>query len=419
MVSGEYYNYLGIVYLDADGNQIETSSEIKNAFLHEDIHFVQNYTTLYGINKSIHEMSILLKYMDAAREGFFDIKLSDEEDVVKSSFDIMKGDCYQKLCHAIESIDMESQMQELHEFYETIPEHLFNSDFNKDTVRLTFHNGNENYQFGGDAINESVAFLFEKILLGSEDYSGHQLPYNACELVYERIWEERCIDYRALLVAGYLSLMTRYPGVTFVELINNLKQEGVFSVEAVEHAAKNVIRLISVDQLKLIDERIDLLFPLTFNEVESAPLFCAFMEKVISSNEWLKSKYHLMQQEQLLFTDAFLLCMKMENTEKCRKAIESLLYQYGKPLVIDKNGAMYDKDQSRLMLLAPLVLNKILVYKEGNSCSIYNVCKKYGGSAEEICKKDCSSHVSDISVCIVRYYLYLKGLGAVKLNNLI
>lgn len=260
MVEGEYYNCFGIVYLDTDASEIETDKNVQDAFLHEDIHFVQNFYTLYGVNKAIVYMSMLARAFEFAHHNKWYLPRSDEEDMVTSFFEIIAGDSDQKACHAIENIKPENQFKEL---YREIPQYKLGVE--ADTITLLFHGDNETYNFGGEAISESVAYIFEKILFNSNDYQGHQFPYNACELVYEYYFNKKCADYPALLLAGYLSLMTKKPGITFVETMQTLKERGKFSTPAVKEVLKKVSG-ISDEQIKLLYERIDCLFPLNFDE---------------------------------------------------------------------------------------------------------------------------------------------------------
>ena len=53
MVSGEYYIALGITKLDADYEKVESLDTEKNsAYLHERVHFIQNFSTLYGVTRA-------------------------------------------------------------------------------------------------------------------------------------------------------------------------------------------------------------------------------------------------------------------------------------------------------------------------------------------------------------------------------
>lgn len=419
LTEGEYYNVFGIVQLKADARRIDANQSIQDAFLHEDIHFVQNFSTLFGVNKAIIGMSVLLKYFEAARNGYWDPQYTDEEDMVKTFFDIIAGDSERPdcpKCHAVDNITFENQFKDLYD--KELPQYGLGTEV--DTVTLHFYSakGPEAYSFGGDAINESVAYLFEKLLFNSNDYTGHQFPYNACELVYLYIFGSKCSDYRALLAAGYISLLMKKPGITFVNLLKTLKDNNEFSVASVCKTLDTVPN-ISDKQFKLISERIDLLFPLQFDEASGSKLFESFKNEIVNANHWLKEKYKTAKENQECFTKFLLSAINIDNEDERKQCIEQILARYGKPVVYDGNGVLYDDNGNcRLMMLAPLALQKILLNKEEKCCPIIKSCKVYGGTPDENCEKDFSLHRSDTKVCMIRYYMYLIGLGGLEFQML-
>lgn len=72
MVEDEYYNIFGITKLCDDYSKIQNSDKEKlSAYLHERIHYIQNFTTVYGVYKSLVSMSDYLGRIFQIQQGKF------------------------------------------------------------------------------------------------------------------------------------------------------------------------------------------------------------------------------------------------------------------------------------------------------------------------------------------------------------
>ena len=409
MVTGEYNQVFGIMNIDDDCSEKNCfKGELKPAILHEEIHYLQNYSTLYGVNMSIEVMSELLKSFEDVRKGKL-LTLNSEEDFVKTSFDVIEGDNKQIRCHSIEEVEYKRFLKE---FYSEVYGECLTNEY--DTVILKFHSGNDEYLFGGAAICESMAYLFEVLVFEVDDYS-RQFPYNACEMIYEYYWNKKCEDVEALIFLCFISLMHRYPGVTFSYYMKSLADEKIFSLQDILRLYYNKIHYISEEQIAHLNDRIDFLFPSEFDEVQDNKLFSNYYEKIIKANRWLKEQYGGARKAQETVIKTLYSLLEINDIEFKRKCLQAfLLKYYGKPVIYDCNGKLYDDDESRLMLFAPLVLYKYLIGKE-KGCLLYKICKNYNNKYENICEMDLLKHKTKDSVCLVRFYLYIMGLEDVDL----
>lgn len=194
MVTGEYYNIFGITRLDADLSEIQNKKEEKNvAFLHERIHYIQNFSTVYGVNRALLKMSQYLGMILQIQNGKFPAKPFDRDDqeFISTLFEMSEGDSFDIegniiQCHAVQKIE-EIDNYMFFDYDACFPEyrHLY-----KNQLILKYDDGKE-YNFGGFAISESMAYLFEQIFYGRFDYS-HRLPYDACNLVYKFLVNKEC-----------------------------------------------------------------------------------------------------------------------------------------------------------------------------------------------------------------------------------
>lgn len=414
MISGEYNPAFGIMKIEADCSNLSAHDfDVLSACLHEEIHYLENFITLYGINRSIEIMSVLIKAIEDARCGTYStMKISDDEDFVLTCYELMKGSNADIKCHTIESIELKNYLKD---YYVDKYADYITDEF--DTVELIFHDGNEKYLLGGEAISESVAYLFEKYMYNSNDYSKY-FPYNACEMVYEYFWQSECKNIEALLFLSFVSLMNRFPGVAFVKYMKQLRENGIFSLDNVIKIAYANVHFANDRLFAELEKRIDILFPLVFDEVEEHKLFKEHKDKIINMNKWLKGLYKTsikMQDEFLKTIYAFLETNDKEFGKKC---ITELIYNiFGKPVIYDINGKVYDDNDKRLVLFAPETLYHILVEKKSD-CKFYPICQNYNPQSKAICEIDCSKYITENSICILRYYLYMMGLGDLNIDRL-
>jgi len=412
LITGEYWPVFGIMGIDADCSEsFAENVEMKAAFWHEEMHYVENFLTLYGINRSLEIMRRLIKAIKDAHSGSYSTGLTKDEDFIHTTFQIMAGDNYEIKCHEIESIELKSNIREFYgeQYNAYIQDEI-------DTVELVFHNDKQRYDFGGEAVCESVSYLFEKYMCESNDYS-HTFPYNACEMIYEYYWKKKCDNTKALLFLGLVSLMNLFPGVAFVNYMKKLKENDDFSLNSVRAISLKHLRFGNKELLDKLEEGIDTIIPLSF--VDMGERYEIHKEKVIYSNRWLKELYKNSIDNQIDFiTIVYIL---LENNNKISKEILGymIVWGIGKPVIYDINGKVYDENRNdmRLFLFAPETLYHILVEKKKN-CRLYPICKNLNYKCNTLCETDCTKYKHEDSLCILRYYLNLLGLEDLDLDEL-
>lgn len=421
MVVGEYHRVFGVTRLEESYEEKSAiTAEMDAAYLHERIHYIQDFGSVYGINMAVYKLSYYLDIIGEIRNGKFPmiLSLSDDGDFVDSCFKCMQGDSLNegriKICHVIEEIEIEDPYIEYYQ--ESYPDR-------KDLFRqriIIRYNGGKEFAFGGDAVSESMAYLFERFLFNSNDYENC-LPYNACELLYEHILEEKCTNLPVIIAICYASLLNPWPGNTFYELLLEIKKSKLVpqNMSQVFTLAKGKIRTVSEQQMENLFERIDSSLPISEDEVSGQKITRTFMENLRYCNDWLKERYQFITDHEIEFREALVYILETIEESKRIPAMRNLLDLYGHPVVIDKNGKLYDASDSKLVfLLAPYALQEIVMEKK-KSCALFNVCKAYKKRTNSDCINCCWKVDIPNTVCILRFYLYVMNLGGTQFDELL
>lgn len=415
MVGGEYYHAFGISKLEEDFSSISQGDVLKNsAYLHETIHYLQNFGSLYGVFQAINIFSDYLGMIINIQNGIFPMSAfaNDEQDFIRSMLDCARGDSFDEngdciQCHSIEGIDYED---EYHEFYdEDFPGW---EDTFKERIILLFDDGKK-YKFGGAAISESMAYLMEQILYGVSDYS-HRLPYDACRLLYKYVMGEECDNPILLYGFCYAALMDRNPGNKFYELLQKYKNsERLSTLKEVWQFCGDVFQPIDNKILDDIDTKIDMIF------LEDEENICPVYEiENKFTKEYLKERYRDIGQNIPKIKEIFIVIFDEIDPSMRIGATGRLFELIGQPMVFDVKGKLYNNNEKKLVhILAPFALSEIVLNRR-SSCSLIDICKSYDGHCDEDCSTACWKHYDPHHICILRYYLYKVGLGNTQFEEL-
>lgn len=420
MISGEYNRVFGVTRLDEDYSNIgNITDEMSAAYLHESIHFIQDFGSVYGVNMAVFRLSHYLDMIREINNGKFRgyLTLSSEGDFVKSCFDCMQGDSFQEekvaICHIFNGIEI---CDEYSEFYK---DEFPNQEENFKQGVLIKYDNEKSFVFGGDAISESMAYLFEQYFYASKDYENC-FPYAACELLFEHVIGEKCENIPVMIAMCYASLQNPWPGITFYELLLEIKSKGVIpeKMEQVFEMAKCQMKRVSEDQMKNLYERIDGVLPLEGDEVTKHQIVKKFVDDMAYCNEWLKNHYRYITEHENELREALIYVLETVEEKKKIAAMRILLDEYGHPIIVDKKGKLYDKNDNKLVfLLAPYALQEIIL-NNNERCALIEVCKGNGKKISDACMKNCWKVYIPNTICILRFYLYIMGLGATQFEEL-
>lgn len=419
MVEGEYHRAFAIMKLNEDySNPENVTLEKDSAYLHEYIHFIQDFGTCYGIDQSVDRLS---RYLDMIIQIQTDnysgyLKLNDEADFVSSLFVAAAGDSIEDIsdtvCHKVNGIEI---LEDKEYYEEDYPQYM---DLFKPSV-IVQYNDEKEYQFGGEAVAENMAYLFEKLFFNANDYEK-SLPYNSCEIVYKEIIGTSCDSIQIMIALCYASLMSHFPGYTFYMLVKRIKDLKSIpkKMEDIFEIARNLMQEVNENQIKNLEERIDYALPIIENEVTVEKLYSPFICNLKYCNNWLKSTYRHMIENEEKFRNTLIYILEDEDILLRKARMRELIKINENPLLIDKTGKLYSKDDKHLIfLLAPYALQQTIMNKQ-TSCALLPICTAYKKEISKKCgefwwKKEFSN-----KICIMRFYLYLMNLGDVQFDEL-
>ena len=352
------------------------------------------------------------------KEGEFPISSflpydGNEEDFYNAIFSCSAGDSFSEdgqciECHKIQKISEEDAYIDYYK--DDFPKSR--DDFKKQVI-LEFDD-DKRYEFGGSALSESMAYLFEEYFFDSHDYS-HVFPYNVCELLYQYIIGENCKKNTVLIALCYASMMSLFPGNTFIELLYELKEkkDKIQSMEDVFKLSDSKMLPVNKNIINELCMYIDRIFP-----VETENPIKIFEEESKYIRDWIKERYRYIAGHETEFREALIWIMEVCKKEKRISALAKLLDEYGHPLFVDKNGKLYSmNDEKMVHILAPFSLWGLLMERKGK-CSLYQICKGNDQNTDVKCDSECWKHMCKDKKCLFKYYLYKMGLGDVQFENL-
>ena len=419
MVEGEYHRAFAIMKLNGDySNPENVTLEMDSSYLHEYIHFIQDFGTCYGVNQSVDRLSryldMILQIQTDNYSGY--LKLSDEADFVSSFFVFAAGDSVEDIsdtiCHKVNEIEI---LEEKEYYEEDYPEYV---DLFKPSV-IVHYNHEKEFRFGGEAIAESMAYFFEKLFFNANDYEK-SLPYNSCEIVYKEIVGTSCDSIQIMIALCYASLMSHFPGYTFYTIAKRIKDSKRIpkKMKEIFEIAKDLMEEVTEKQMKNLEERIDYALPIIDSEVTRKKMYSPFMYDLKYCNNWLKNTYRHMIENKEQFRSTLVYILEEKNNLLRKDLMRKLLEINENPLLIDKTGKIYSKDDEHLVfLLAPYALQQTIMNKQ-TGCALLSVCTAYKKEISKKCgefwwKKEFSN-----KICIMRFYLYLMNLGDVQFDEL-
>lgn len=199
-----------------------------SVFLHEYIHFLQNITTVYGLN-NIHTSVEYMRYANckiiADKKTQFNIPIIPDED---NSLNVNLN-CYLSKITYGEVGDDSTTIEYISNYTisnEQIP--INNSQIKEiESVCVEFQDNNESkncFSFGAGCIMESMAYLMETLTCPNYKKSSN-LPYETATLLTDFIYPEFAQNKLNILALCDISLFSTNPAVYFVRIIEDWKQK--------------------------------------------------------------------------------------------------------------------------------------------------------------------------------------------------
>lgn len=338
------------------------TSEEMATFIHEYIHFLQNVSTTYGVSYfNFISKTIQLFVSESYRQGEIiqlpitksDVENAEEEYELQAFY--VGCDKHIKI-HHINEIKFER---------EEIIEAIINID-KMDVVNIYYDDKDIPYTFGAACIEESMAYLIESEKFNAEKRKN-ELPYNACELICEKLCPTVANSKNIIVALAELSLMHYNSGVMFckmLQIINGEKIKYQTTGDVHRYFKDKIVHLYEnmSEQFKETKATVNFLYPvepeLPFKECNE------FLRKALYNGFRCRCGNELFISQ----------VMDLDEMEKY-SCISKWFNLFGMPPIIDKNNDVYSSEKNIIRILVP-----IAVYNQFNSkerkCYMYDICKK-------------------------------------------
>lgn len=374
-----------IISENIEGPIYELDEKRYGTFIHEYVHYVQHFTTHFGVKICAMYNLMFYRYITYLKENEvinLPLELWKEDADIKSfieSFNKVKG-----------SKDCEKNVDEL----EILHNEIEISRSERSAVKIGVYDFENNeaqedgFYFGYICIIESMAHLIQSLF--NENLNHPIIPYSSVELVFKSYYKEKESDKKLMISLCLCSLMFPNPGVAFFDMIDYSKK----------HPNLSGYQLYK----KLLQDH-----PIRYNDKEMpiSRALCVFLDELenqisLAINKELKyySKIIKNCQREISECSNTLLDLIYEDIYKDRKkTYEVLVDRYGYPFIEAQNIIIMPNEKSddgfQLFLETKLMLGLELLYKRIKSsklfttCGWYHNCDKNKYTEEDITSQEC------------------------------
>ena len=195
-------------------------------FFHEYIHYLQHFTTMFGVKICTMYNKMFILYVDYLKHNKtvkLPLELWKEDQGLMnfiSFFNDIKGD--RNCPHHIDEVEIspiEISLAKSNRCAVQIGLYDFEND-------IALENG---FKFGYTCIIESMAHLIQSFI--NEELYHPTIPYCAAELIFRAIYADKSHDIKMMISLCFCSLMFDNPGVAFFEMINYSKNNPTLKLQ--------------------------------------------------------------------------------------------------------------------------------------------------------------------------------------------
>jgi hypothetical protein len=377
-----------------------------SVYLHEYMHFIQDTTTLYGLNN----MFVYSEYIRYAINSIYD-SIDKRFNIPILPTEDNKGNVYlnmkiNKLTNGDSSeIKRIKEIVSINPFIEStgVVNSLVDEIESISVECIDNDNNSHILSFGALSIMENMAYMMEQLIC-SNYVSSPDYPYSFVEKIAEKIYPEFCCDRLNVLALCDLTLQYSNPGRVFVQFLQEMHSEKWLPVSPEElydviYLKKNSINNkdeISFEQCfvnltNTVKKQIKGYFydPQLFTNIS------IWVDQLLNTaiNLRFKNKY-------------FILNIARGGNVKTNKPIEQLFKEIGTPLISNNSGECImscpnypdGADLSYFSAIGQI----ISIFESKNcACSLYPMCVRYKNEVDERCKSAPWERCNDKILCPV------------------
>lgn len=372
-------------------------------FLHEYIHFIQDVTSVYGLNN----MFVYSEYIRFATNEVYKSPTNKFDVPILPTPD-NEGNMYlnQKICRLTNGDDQEikkiREIKNIEIVIEStgVPHSAIEAI---ESVYVEVVDGNEDEQFfvfGAIAIMESMAYLIEQMLCPDCPHSP-DFPYSIATKIAEKVYPEFAMEKLNILVLCDLSLMFSSPGKAFVQFL-----EEMLSKKWLPHVPEDIYDEILNRKISLNGQgELSLEQNYTaLSEIVKRQVTGYFNDPVFNDlKKWVEQL--LDTAKSIRFRNKyFILDIARGGLLKKNPYFKRIRETLGTPLISNNSGEatfLYpDKPEGTEVGYFTAIGQIISVFESGHfKCSLYPLCVNFKNAVDERCEASPWERSSDKFLC--------------------
>lgn len=366
---------------------------------HEYIHFLQDFTTYYGLNAiytySEYLHSVVNRIYGIKTKGFpVPFNITDNTDNVllnKQILNFTQGDTEE--CSPFSVDEVEEDVDELlpNAFMKNVPNVILN--LNGD-LRV----------FGAIAIMESMAYLMEQLCSPVGYEKSPDFPYRSAELVADYYVKDFSENPLMVLALCDMSLQSSNPGACFVRVMKGIRDGNVVfeKPEDIYDHFYNQISVTAYGTESTLISHFKMLLSIVQNCMKS---YLRDMPILKEYYDWIDHlvKFAINWREHDRY---FLLKMARQNDLVNNGCWGYAVHEVGAPLMVNNNGDYFKIPQSGSILGMDVEYFQAIrqietLFETGKSaCEMYNWCiKSPNATPNELCKTTPWSKCQEERLC--------------------
>ena len=310
------------------------SPKDRTTFFHEYIHFMQDFSTMIGLNNlyihSEYIHSVVNRAYNTGGRFSVPVPIDDNLDMVqlnKHISNLVNGDATSITPFQIKSLRIEQSQIFITNPYLPKIESCFIETFNGDYC-----------VFGAIAIMESMAYLMEQLCAPNDYEKSPEFPYDSAEKVAQFLAPEIAGDKMIILALCDVSLQVSNPGVFFIQALHNIhkknwainKPEDIYDFLYNELHMKNVQTKQVQPFIDCFEEKVNHVMDLIktyLKDLQSVQAFYTWIDNLRNfAIDWRKNRpYYLLQMAS---------CNDLLKNSQWGE----LIHKVGSPLICNEKG---------------------------------------------------------------------------------
>ncbi len=362
---GLYYHSIFYMVIDKQFNGVTVYDCPE--LIHEYVHYIQDLSTTYGLNKVNYLMKMITYYFYIAQNSE-EIKVP----VIDNSEYIIEVEDYFFLLDG--DIELTKYEPDIKIISYDLTNHLFEKLKIEVCSCILKFSDNKTYNFGARTINEGMAYLIEKNFYNNRN--APIIPYHICVMLADYIYKDNNLSDLDILALCDVSLMYSHPHTTYICILNLMNQEK-------KHFSNSKEIYTYVLERVIFQENKDLMDLLTDSHKLAQDAFSCLFDEKDESYIWLSS----------VFSAALNLRKKsfsfiLEYIENGNKIEFFQLFQIlGTPLIFNSSNEAFEirstllQERNPSILMAYFEIYRIFrgryseIKNRINICSLIEFCK--------------------------------------------